>query len=646
MTTGNDNQDVYTVATAAQLLGAKPPSRREADDVYFARLMKAADRTNKDHAGWTRARNGSKVRFAADGGEAGGNGGLEDRHNNNNNDNSNCVDGRRSDNVVLPHSPQASHPENLRELKKKATRTTHNDHSPTRRQDPVSKAGKIDTHNTHRPVRNNAHERQDDSQHLSDTIYFSPIDVNQSQISLSDPIDVAAVAVVDDPNLTPTQERYLNSQRKKLERPRRPPPSSTTDRRHATESWRLSAEQLDRLVKSLAESPLLQVHVRKQWWDDIADDGSVVSEPLTPSLSSSSGSPRSSSQESGTLYSQVNVPFLTEQRSPSVVQASLEEVFARDFPDHPKSKKAPTSLAGLKFGGIALTDPKVHGSPIRYLSKDYRLGAKVLQVGACSFMNIPFGTSVQSSLRIEPPSTVSANCRVLLQVVNQVLERKTGKKTYLLVAEVDVTESFARAALAELAAVANMSPRDIDIVHSPSETNISVEEQIDWCAIADELEISSAITDTIASAASTFPALTAESCTMQTLTLMSELERIKTQHQDFLVFRPTGYHDNGHPSGVHIPWTSQHLDQKLYDVDVDAGARGQASALARRLREQLMGAVTERFATAVPFDSRIVWDGQIRMIQAVPLLEGAADGSSRPAAWVCFLSGEYCRLLS
>ncbi|GAB1726293.1 hypothetical protein NU195Hw_g4542t1 [Hortaea werneckii] len=394
----------------------------------------------------------------------------------------------------------------------------------------------------------------------------------------------------------------------------------------------LTAAQVDRLVKALAESPLLTCHVKRQWWDESSDDDRSVSEG-TPSLSSGSGS------GSTALYSQENKAFLSEPRSPSTSQAILEEEFAQNFPDHPKAKHpaqhAAAAVRTTKFGGIALVDPKVHGTPIRFVTEGYRLGANVLQVGACTFMNIPYGTTVQSNLRVEPPSNVSGNARVMLQVVNQVLERKTGKKTYLLVAELDVTESMTKAALTELAAAAEI-PLPLIQIATPTEKDRDSE--IDWCALADEFEVSCQVASIVELAAGFFPKLTAETCSMQTLTLMSELERIKTQHQDFFILKPTGYHRNGMFSGVNVPSTSQHLDLTLFDSD-PSRASSEADKAARALRDRVVSAVAEGCAKGKPFNTRVWWGDQMRQVRCVPLLESAVD--DMPALWIAFLSGQY-----
>ncbi|KAK0273537.1 hypothetical protein LTR35_012287 [Friedmanniomyces endolithicus] len=461
-------------------------------------------------------------------------------------------------------------------------------------------------------------------------IYFSPIDVNGSVVSFTDPyVSEPSPPPEEEHPLTPTQERY-DDELRRTDAAEQSPPTSTTTEAAAKPRLMLKPEQVDRLVKALAECPLLHVHVSKQWWDagDVSDAPSEASgSDATPSLTTSSPS---RSTLSSAQHSQSLVP--EHQQSASVLEG---DQFAREYPNHPKARVATKQ----KFGGIAIVDPKVHGSPTRYVSQAYRLGATTVNVGQCTFLALPYGTTVQSHLRIEPASSRSSNCRVMMQVVNQVLERRSGHKTFLLVAELDVTESFTRAALMELAAHVDMSLDDIELL-APGIKAMHRDEQLDWCALADELQTSCAITDAVESAAGSFARLAAETCTMQTLTLMSELERLKRRHQDFLVLRPTGYHDNGVMSGIHIPWTSQHLDQLLFDSE-PRHTRGEASKAARLLRDRVAVAVAAECGAARAFDSQIWWGDMMRLVHCVPLMDRP---EGRPAAWVAFLSGEFVYL--
>jgi len=618
----------YSVASAAQLFGGKKPKRREADEVYFGR-MKAIDRSNRDKSALKRQDHVRTIRFRPAGADGGQQMSGEDRA-------SSSADLSSEDSTASSSSASGTtanvkdatkrpviveFPARVKELQAETT-------LPAKHSERIAKTARIDTSGTPTITiettglsRSSSKRSKRDSQ----DIFFSPIDVNKSQISLSDPIE--------DPDevLTLTQERYdeqLRADKGHDDNQQMPkyPPRSDKER---DETILLTPTRVDRLVKALAECPLLHCHVSRQWWDDVSDDATTSSEE-TPSLTSDSGS--------DTLYSHPNKNFCDSPRRPSVTQAILEEEFAQSFPNHPKAKHptahAAAAARSTKFGGIALADPKVHGTPIRFITKNYRLGANVLKVGACSFLNIPYGTTVQSNLRIEPPSSVSSNARVMLQVVNQVLERKTGRKTYLLSAELDVTESFTNAALTELSEFAGVSPDDIQVI-TPAEKPKHHGPDVDWCALANEFETSCAVTSTVEKAASSFAKLTTDTCSMKTLTLMSQLERLKVQHQDFLVARPTGHHQNGMVSGINMPWISQHLDAMLLDGD-SSNARGERSA--RVLRDRVVTAIAEGCGGDKPFDTRIWWGDQMRLVHCVPLMEGADD--SRPAAWVAFLSGE------
>ncbi|KAI7361071.1 hypothetical protein KC354_g8367 [Hortaea werneckii] len=658
----------YTVASSAQLLGSKAPKRREAPSSYSNRMAEI-DTQHRETSTLKQRDRIRTIRFsepsatpAADREGASGENGGQGRASSSN--------ANFSDNTLPAtfYTPAAEHTAYTGDiLSAKAARkkvdvaqlpavrpqeirpaatlpAKHTDR--IARTTGVGALARIDTSGTTPPIPSiNVDDTTGLSRSASKTsrrnsqvaeFYFSPIQVN-SRIGFSDPIPSPQDDKDnnDDEVLTPTQARYdeqvqadkgpqhdhsmLPSLRScRSGRPERPGPKII-----------LSAAQVDRLVKALAESPLLTCHVKRQWWDESSDDDKSISEG-TPSLSSGSGS------GSTALYSHENKAFLSEPRSPWTSQAILEEEFAQNFPDHPKAKHpaqhAAAAVRTTKFGGISLVDPKVHGTPIRFVTEGYRLGANVLQVGACTFMNIPYGTTVQSNLRVEPPSNVSGNARVMLQVVNQVLERKTGKKTYLLIAELDVTESVTKAALTELAAAAEI-PLPLIQITTPTEKDRDSE--IDWCALADEFEVSCQVASIVELAAGFFPKLTAETCSMQTLTLMSELERIKTQHQDFFILKPTGYHRNGMFSGVNVPSTSQHLDMTLYDSDPNR-ASGEADKAARALRDRVVSAVAEGCAKGKPFNTRVWWGDQMRQVRCVPLLESAVD--DLPALWIAFLS--------
>ena len=491
----------------------------------------------------------------------------------------------------------------------------------------------------------------------SDDIFFTPIDVNRSTIEFEffkAPMSTPRVVESYDSlergessrsSTSPLVYRGKETQYQ-YQHARRPSYDSRSRRRSSVaktkkEKITVSAEQLDRLIFALANTPLVQTHLRKQWLEGEEDECEKKGTPSllslraalretepsdsTPSLTNNSTASDNVSESSSSLYSGANTTFLGEVPTTSPLG---DEENSLASTEHPLTRNRPRA----RFGGIALCDPKVHGAPIRFVSKDYKKGANVLQVGQCSFLNVPYGASVDCILRIEPGDVANggAACSVTVQVMAQVVERRKSRKVYLLVAEVDVTESLTKAVLVELARHTGMSLEDIDVVRPGPVRHDSFRESVDWCAIADELQVSWSTNETIENAASGFKNLDAETCTMQTLTLLSELERIKAQHVDFLVLRSaTTSHSNGMPTGITVPWISQHLDRHVNLWSPEASSL---------FREDLVAAVGRRHADGEPFAVQVLWGRKKKIVRCVPLLEGEGG---KTAGWVAFIGDEF-----
>lgn len=489
-----------------------------------------------------------------------------------------------------------------------------------------------------------------------DDIFFTPIDVNRSTIDFTFfPAPMSPTRVLGSDDSLGRGDSSRSSHSPLLHRAKEPqdqhPPASRpsqdgrSGRRPGSvatarkEKITVSAEKLDRLIVALANAPLVQTHLRKQWLEEEeaeqGDKPSMLSlrsalrqtdpSDSTPSLTNNSTASDAPSDSSSNLYRQANSTFINQTHAASF---SEDDDQPQTSPEHPLARTRPRAT----FGGIALTDPKVHGAPIRFISKGYRKGANVLQVGQCSFLNVPYGASVDCILRVEPGDIANggAACSVTIQVMAPVLERRKGRKVYLLVAEVDVTESLTKAALVELARHTGMSLEDIEVVRPEPARHDSFRESVDWCALADELHACGSTNDVLAAAARGFAALDAATCSMQTLTLLSELERIKAQHVDFLVLRAAARaHGNGMPTGIAVPWISQHLDRH---VDRWSPA---ASSL---FREDLAAAVGRRHMDGEPFAVRVLWGRKKKIVRCVPLLEGD-DGKT--AGWVAFVGDEF-----
>ena len=420
-------------------------------------------------------------------------------------------------------------------------------------------------------------------------IYFSPIDVTCSKVELSSPLP--------SPTVTPTQESYNTAQA--VQKP-------------ASAKLRLGPDQLDRLLIALANAPMVQDQVRRQSWDD---DRSLISSPA------SKMSLRTALKE---VKPKDSVVSLTRKRSST-------GPFRQNTVPATQETNAKQPLQ-VRLSGIALIEPKINGSPVRFLSKNYLWNTNVLRVGKGMFLNSPYGNDTACRLRIESAATNSTvpHCRVVLQVVAQVLDRKTGKKVHLLVADMDVTESFTKAAFTEFAEQSGIRLEDIEVKATSEDTKSETSSaSIDWCELADELEMSCNINNIVDAAVEQLAHLDRETCSTQTLTLMSEIERIKLKHEDFLILRSHAEHENGVPSQMSVPWISQHLD------GISLDSRTISSDSTREFREHLIATVAKQSIQNTPFATRLRLGCQERIVRFLPLVESTGE---KNCAWVCFLT--------
>ena len=436
-------------------------------------------------------------------------------------------------------------------------------------------------------------------------IYFSPIDVTGSKVELSSPLPSPT------PSLTPTQESF-NASRAIQNAPAST--SSTAKVGPSKKKLMIGREQLDRLVNALAHAPMIQQHVRKKLWED--DEATISEKPSMLSFRSALKELKPHDSAIALAKEQVGSP---------------KRVMTKHETSSPTKAASVSKAVPVKLTGIALIDPKITGSPVRFLSKNYLQSTNVLRVGKQQYLNSPYGTDFECNLRVDHPPAYSngRQHKVHMQVISQVLERKTARKLFHLVTELDVTESFTKAALTELTEQAGLGLDDVEVKSlagaSVSSTSSS---DIDWCEMVDELQISCETDDLVDTAVEMYAHLETETCTMQTLTLMSEIERIKRKHQDFLVVRSHAEHKNGVPSQMSVPWMSHHLEHaSLGDRPISADG-------AREFRDRLIASVAKRTTQAGPFGDRLSLAGEEQIVQCVPLVEG---DSSKNVAWVCFI---------
>lgn len=436
-------------------------------------------------------------------------------------------------------------------------------------------------------------------------IYFSPIDASRSQVFLSSP--------QPSPPITPTVVD-------KQETPKPAQVEEVADRFESLVIETSSAKQMveiagigrsidnrrltltlahvDRISTALALAPLVQMRVRGFYLDTLPSN-------MTATASDKAVETKATS----------NADTAALPTPPPSEASSIDEV-----------------------GGIALIDTTIEGAPVTLTSTE------AFMPGKCTHLSLPYGLSTTNRLRIEPATTSASESKIILQSLFAALNRKTGVQDLTLLAETDVTHSFARAALTELAHTQNMTLDDLEI-RTPT-VAYSPDESIDWCNLDQPDNATSPVTDILNETSSAFSStLSAETCTMQTLTLLSELQRLQKAHSTFLVLQPTRYDARGALAGVKIPLISQALRQRFAKMDTSSATGSSTSSSSsgglkgRLFREAVIAAVAPRFVREEEFETFVTLEGGEVKVRArcVPLFD-AGESIER---WVCFLGGEY-----
>lgn len=430
-------------------------------------------------------------------------------------------------------------------------------------------------------------------------IYFSPIDTASDQVFLSSPQSSPPISPAEVANAKTSKNDAVVERLSSLD----VDGASTKFADNANASMLLEQHRttltladVDRLNTALASSALVQMRVRKSHLDDL---------PANMVATKSNG--------------------VAETSTATV------EIGQSSLPTPPPSEASICE----ESGGIAFIDTKVQGAPITLTSSDAFLP------GTCTHLALPYGLTSTSRLRIQTPSTSNAERSIILQSLFAVLNRKTGAQEMTFLAETDVTPSFARAALTELAHHSNLTLDDLEI----STPTIADDESIDWCTVDQDVETPvvasqtpnnrNLLDDTLATFSST---LSAETCTMQTLTL-SELARLQTAHRTFLIMQPTRYDANGGLTAVKVPQVSQAMRERFAQMDPASSTSETSSSngvQGRRFREAVIAVVAPKFVRGEEFESFVEFkNGRVR-VRCVPL---SAEGKIEK--WVCFTCGEF-----
>ncbi|KAG9663817.1 hypothetical protein KCU64_g1079, partial [Aureobasidium melanogenum] len=240
---------------------------------------------------------------------------------------------------------------------------------------------------------------------------------------------------------------------------------------------------------------------------------------------------------------------------------------ARKHSPRPRPAVNPASpLLGLPqvFRRLAITDPHINGQPIRFLSQDYVAGANSLQVGSCTFMNLPYGADVECGLRVEPsfPRSVSKTQTVILQIVQRVVRVRDGSSACLLCSEVDVSSSFTKEVRAELALAASTSSPGT----SKGKQKRRAEEDAIWTSLAQQLE-----TDSYAPSTTRLPTHTSKTAKIRNRNttpalsdLLSLLTEVRFLHRQFFILQPRASKTGD--LSLSVPYLSSSLHTSLLSL--------------------------------------------------------------------------------
>ncbi|KAF4542434.1 uncharacterized protein LTHEOB_7626 [Lasiodiplodia theobromae] len=136
---------------------------------------------------------------------------------------------------------------------------------------------------------------------------------------------------------------------------------------------------------------------------------------------------------------------------------------------------------------VALTDIKISGDPIRLCTPDFRVEPRGLKVGACLFLNLPYGANDACGLQVKmKDGSASDQPKFILEVCAAVLDARAGKKMWRLCTQHDVTDMINEIALKRTASKPTSSMLGET---SPNSDTRPHPETFDWTAFTeDELE--------------------------------------------------------------------------------------------------------------------------------------------------------------
>ncbi|KAK5162390.1 hypothetical protein LTR04_003882 [Oleoguttula sp. CCFEE 6159] len=362
----------------------------------------------------------------------------------------------------------------------------------------------------------------------------------------------------------------------------------------------ISTREIDRLARALVDAPAVQMSVRGQHWDH-----------SLPSSTTASSKPTT---DCTTL-----VPSSSRLHLPNP----------------------------LLFASLCITSAGVAGHPVEWHSAGFRPGTNVLQVGACTYLNLPYGARSAGELRTQ--LAPDGRPAFFLQIVKAPVGWVGNRGDEMLVVEVEVTDAVRGFVGARAKAVAAAEQTDEGQCQAAEDEKKVVEDDVDddddddddafdWLAFTTagnepaQLAALRYFSPAALSTFSSFDSAIAE--------FLDHVAGISSLYDDFFVLSPpdstTGRSGakRGSVFGHGVTAVSQLL----------CASRSLLNGHALRISPSVLRQV-ERQLVEGKAECRVVDGGVEKRVYCVPLGDGTAkgkglvegDGIGDVRCWVCFL---------
>ncbi|EON69441.1 hypothetical protein W97_08701 [Coniosporium apollinis CBS 100218] len=324
------------------------------------------------------------------------------------------------------------------------------------------------------------------------------------------------------------------------------------------------------------------------------------------------------------------------------------------------------------FTSLCITDPNIPGDPIKFHSAAFRLGPRGLKVGACMFLNLPFGEG--QGVGVDVVMGGDGRLRCVLEIAMRCVSvggkrrgRESERGEMLLASQVDVTEAVW--GLVERWVDEGAEDEGRHFEAGESEGSMGGGERLSWCTLPTSFGISGAelkavatdftwldLSDAEIEAAAASPI--ADVCFSPTelthnfvggdppaipdtaaftkstdvasdeLAFLRLCHEIQSDHQDFLVFAPSSSSSSSEfntpvLSGYVIRYVSPSLSSSHTDLRANFG----------RTAPEELGELADRLESGVEVGTGVRWgvEGQEKWSKWVRV------GDGRSEWWICFL---------